>query len=264
MASKYLNLYSSAGGLYQSNMLGMSTPVTPGHYNYPFMGMGNRYTYQAGTPTRVVHDTLNNKYYGTQKQSDLIKGLQDSIKRVEGQLSRKGETSYSNGWMGSLNSSYRNYSAADRKEQNARLKQQQQYLKNIQGGMYKQEANTFFDSYNDHTQGWNNVFTKRYNNEQQRIKNERITAQNVITKAKNEKIRARNIVIGKANVRNQKIKDMNNQMQNNQPNQQVTGPSYNYTSPTSTANEVNTGLASEKTQNRKKANAILVDNGLNI
>jgi hypothetical protein len=245
-------------------MLGMKTPVTPGHYNYPFMGMGNRYSYQSGTPTKVVHDTLNNKYYGTQRQADLVKGLEDSIKRTQGQLGRKSETSYSTGWMGSLNTSTRYYTAKDRKEQNARLKQQQQYLKNIQGGMYKQEANTFFDSYNDHTQGWNNVFTKRYNNEQQRIRNERTAAQNVITKAKNEKIKARNKVIGKANVRNQKIKDMNAQMENNQLNQQATANTLSYNVGPSTKLEINTGLASEKTQNRKKANAVLADNGLNI
>jgi hypothetical protein len=243
-------------------MFGSSTPYNPNAFMWGGTP-GNVYV-AGGEANKVVHDTLNNKYYGTQKQSDLIKGLQDSIKRTQGQLDKDFETRYGTGWMGSLTTSTYRYTAADRKAQNASLKQQQGYLKNIQGGMYKQEANTFFDSYNDHTQGWNNVFTKRYNNEQQRIRNERITAQNVITKAKNEKIKARNKVIGKTNVRNAKIKDMNNQLQKNQPNQQVAGPSYNATSPTSTASEVNTGLASEKTKNRSKANAVLVDNGLNI
>ena len=262
MASTYLNLYNNATSLRQSGMFGSSTPYNPNAFMWGGTP-GNVYV-AGGQANKVVHDTLNNKYYGTQKQSDLIKGLEDSIKRTQGQLGREGETSYSSGWMGSLNSTYRRYTAKDRQEQNARIKQQQQYLKNVQGGMYKQEANTFFDSYDDHTQGWNNVFTRRYNNEQQRIKNERTAAQNVITKAKNEKIRARNKVIGKANVRNEKIKDMNNQMEKNQSNQQGTGSSLSYNVGPSTNLEINTGLASEKTKNRSKSNAVLKDNGLNI
>ena len=255
MASTYLNLYNNATSLRQRGMFGTSSPYNPNGFGWGGTP-GNVYV-AGGQANKVVHDTLNNKYYGTQKQSDLVKGLEESIKRTQGQLSRKGETSYSTGWMGSLNSTYRNYSAKDRAEQNARIKQQQSYLDNINKGMYKQEANTFFDSYNDHTQGWNNVFTRRYNNTKQE-------EQNAITRAKNEKIKARNKVIAKANVRTDQIKKTNVQMEKNQQNQQAIGNAYSTTSPSTTANEVNTGLASEKTKNRSKANAILVDNGLNI
>ena len=262
MASTYLNLYNNATSLRQSGMFGTSSPYNPNAFMWGG-SPGNVYV-AGGEENKVVHDTLNNKYYGTQKQSDLVRGLEESIKRTQGQLSRRGETTYSSGWMGSLNSTYRNYTAKDRAEQNARIKQQQSYLDNINKGMYKQEANTFFDSYNDHTQGWNNVFTKRYNNEQQRIKNERIAAQNVITQAKNKKIRARNVKIGKANVRNETIKKTNNQLEKDQENQQATANTLSYNVGPSTKLEIGTGLASEKTKNRSKSNAVLKDNGLNI
>ena len=256
MASSYLNLYTGAGGYYGG--FGGNTLMPK-----PTIGT-QQGTYRSGTTQRVVHDKANNIYYGQQKQSDLIRGLQDSIARTQmGLKSPYASRVINSGTIFQQTQTYKR-SAQEIKAMNDQLARQQSYLKNIQGGMYKQEANTFFDSYNDHTQGWNNVFTKRYNNEQQRIRNERITAQNVITKAKNEKIRARNKVIGKANVRNQKIKDMNSQLEKDQANQQGTGSSLSYNVGPSTKLEVNTGLASEKTKNRSKANAILVDNGLNI
>lgn len=258
MASTYLDLYQSAGGLYQSNVLGMQSPYSPGGWSF---GTPHNVSYRPGEYQRVVHDTLNNKYYGTQKQSDLVKGLEDSIKRTQAQLNKDFETRYGTGWMGSLTTSTYRYTAADRKAQNASIKKQQQYLDNINNGMYKQEANTFFDSYDDHTQGWNNVFTKRYNNEQQRIKNEKTEAQNVITRAKNEKIRARNKKVGKMNLRSEKINKTNEELKQNQG---VTGSNLSYTVPSNNKLEINTGIASEDTKNRRTSNQVLKDNGLNI
>ena len=262
MASKYLDLYQGAGNYYVSNILGMESIAPAPSYGWGGFGQ-QRGTWRAGKTQKVVHDTLNNKYYGTQKQSDLVKGLEESIKRQQGYLQQGYETRHRNVWMGQQAYTYR-YTAADRRTQNKRIKDQQNYLKHINNGGYKQEANTFFDSYNDHTQGWNNVFTKRYNNEQQRIRNERVKAQNVITQAKNKKIRARNVKIGKANVRNETIKKTNNKLEKDQLNQQATANSLSYNVGPSTNLEIGTGLASEKTKNRSKANAILADNGLNI
>ena len=240
MASTYLNLYNNATSLRQSGMFGSSSPYNPNAFMWG--GTPQNVYVAGGEANKVVHDTLNNKYYGTQRQVDLIKGLEESIKRTQGQLDRQGETSYSTGWMGSLNSSYRKYSAQDRVDQNARIKRQQEYLDNINNGMYKQEANTFFDSYDDHTGGWNDVFKRRYDNS--------------VIEAKNVKTTARNEKITKLNQRNKRI--------NSELNQQDTTKSSAVASPISPKLEVNTGLASEKTKNRSKANAILVDNGLNI
>ena len=99
MASSYLDLYTGAGHLRQRGAMGSSSAYTPGGIGTP----QNVY-YQSGATTKVVHDTLNNKYYGTQSQSDLIKGLEESINRVQKQLTERGETRYSTGWMGALNS----------------------------------------------------------------------------------------------------------------------------------------------------------------
>ena len=256
MASTYLDLYTGAGGYYGGFGGNQLMPK-------PTIGV-QQGTYRAGQAQRVVHDTLNNKYYGTQTQDQLIKGLEDSITRNQTAVNNPWGTRIIN--SGTIFQQEQRYKKSGKEiaDLNKSIKNQQNYLKQINSGMYKQEANTFFDSYDDHTQGWNNVFTKRYNNEQQRIRNEKITAQNVITQAKNKKIKARNVQIGKANARNEKIKKTNNQLEKDQANQLGTGSSLSYNVGPSTNLEVNTGLASEKTKNRSKSNAILADNGLNI
>jgi len=184
MASSYLDLYQGAGGLRQRNILGMSSPYQRPQFSF---GTPQNVFYQAGQTQKVVHDQYNNKYYGTQKQSDLVKGLQDSIKRTQAQLNKDFETRYGTGWMGSLTTSTYKYTAADRKAQNAQLASQQQYLDNINNGMYKQESSTFFDSYDDHTGGWNNVFKRRKDNADTLVRNKKIQGENDLNEAKARK-----------------------------------------------------------------------------
>ena len=176
MSSSYLNLYSGAGGLYQSNVLGMESPYNPSS-NWIF-GTPQNVSYREGETQRVVHDKANNIYYGQQKQSDLIKGLQDSIKRTQDQLKAKTYTKYGTGWMGSLTTSTHHYTAADRKAQNDQIKQQQTYLKHIQNGGYKQEGSQFYESYDAYTGDWNNVFKRRKSNSDTLRRNEKITEEN--------------------------------------------------------------------------------------
>jgi hypothetical protein len=208
MASKYLNLYSGAGGLRQRNILGMSSPYQRPQFSF---GTPQNVFYQSGAVTKVVHDTLNNRFYGQAKQSDVIKGLQDSIKRVQGQLGRRGETSYTTGWMGSLNSTYRNYSAKDRVEQRARLKKQQGYLKHVQSGGYSQgpHGNKFFESYDAHTSAYNNIYQRTYNNKIQGQRNARIRTENARKQREHaaavERNRLQDIENAKIQRRNQKI-----------------------------------------------------------
>jgi len=189
MASSYLDLYSGAGGLYQSNVLGMESPYTPGGF---MIGTPQNVSYRPGETTRVVHDTANNMYYGEQTQADLVKGLTDSIARINEQLKTPGETRYSNGWMGALNSQYYRYTDEDRVAQNNLLKQQQDYLNHINNGGYKQEMDQFFDSYDAYTGDWNNVFTKRKSNADTLRRNEQITEENAVRdrKAKEENTKA--------------------------------------------------------------------------
>ena len=244
MASKYLDLY--------------------GNYEVKTWQRNNNvYRSPVSEAARVVHDTVNNKYYGMDSQSAIVSGLTNAIKNSEKLVDAKYGTRQVRNARGYRDERYA-YSAAEKKQHKQQLANQQKYLEQINNGMYKQEANTFFDSYDAYTQDWNNLFTKRYNNEQVRLKNEKIEAQNVVTRDKNEKIRARNKRVGKANLRTDKIKKMNNELEKDQSNQQGTGSSLSYNVGPSTKLEINTGLNSEKTQNRKKANAVLADNGLNI
>ena len=192
MSSSYLNLYSGAGGLYQSNMLGMQSPYNPSS-NWIF-GTPQNVSYQPGAVTKVVHDKYNNMYYGQTKQSDIVKGLQDSIKRIQGQLGRESETVYSNGWMGSLNTTTRYYSAEDRKQQNDSIARLTKDLKHVQNGGYKQEGNQFFKSYDAHTGDWNNVFKRRKSNADQKEKNRLQEIENEKTRIRNKKIEGENQV----------------------------------------------------------------------
>ena len=190
MASSYLNLYSGAGGLYQSNVLGMATPYNPSS-NWIF-GTPQNVSYRAGETQRVVHDKANNIYYGQQKQSDLVKGLQDSIKRTQAKLNTDYETRYGSGWMGSLTSSTYRFTAADRKAQKEQIKQQQSYLKHIQNGGYKQEGSQFYESYDAYTGDWNNVFKRRKSNADQKEANRLQEIENEKTRIRNKKIEGQN------------------------------------------------------------------------
>ena len=67
MASSYLDLYTGAGGYYGGFGGNQLMPK-------PIFGT-QQGTYRSGTTQRVVHDTLNNKYYGTQTQKALLKVL---------------------------------------------------------------------------------------------------------------------------------------------------------------------------------------------
>jgi hypothetical protein len=240
MASKYLDLY----GNYEVKTWDRNSNV----YRSP-----------VSEAARVVHDTVNNKYYGMDSQSAIVSGLTNAIKNSEKLVNSATGQRFERGARGGGKYVSYTYSAAEKRQHNQQLANQQKYLEQINNGMYKQEANTFFDSYDAYTQDWNNLFTKRYNNEQVRLKNEKI-----VTRDKNEKIRARNKRVGKANLRTDKIKKMNNELEKDQSNQQGTGSSLSYNVGPSTKLEINTGLNSEKTQNRKKSNAVLADNGLNI
>jgi hypothetical protein len=193
MASTYLDLY----GNYEVKTWDRNSEV----YRSP-----------VSEAARVVHDTVNNKYYGMNSQADIVNGLNNAIKNSQELVNSATGQRFERGARGGGKYVSYNYSAAEKNQQRQQLSNQQKYLENINNGMYKQEANTFFDSYDAYTQDWNNIFTKRYNNEQVRLKNERTAAQNVITRDKNVKIRARNKRIGKANLRNDRIKDMNNEI----------------------------------------------------
>ena len=167
----------------------MESPYTRPQF---YMGTPQNVSYRAGETQRVVHDKANNIYYGQQKQSDLVKGLTDSIARLSGKLKERGETRYSNGWMGSLNSSYYRYTAADRKQQNDLIKQQQNYLNHINNGGYKQEGSQFYESYDAYTGDWNNVFNRRKSNADQKEANRLQEIQNEKTRVRNKKIEGQN------------------------------------------------------------------------
>ena len=240
MASSYLDLYTGAGHMRQGGSMGSSTAYNPGNFQ---IGTPQNIYWQAGDTQKVVHDQANNKYYGTQSQADLTKGLTESLARLQSELDKGGKSSWQTGWFG--NSGQMQFNKFDSKtiaNQNAQIASQQKYLDQINNGMYKQEGNQFFDSYDDHTGGWNNVFKKRYDNSV-------IDAKNVKTTARNEK-----------------IADINerNKRKNSDINQGDATKSKAIASPITPKLEVNTGMASETTKNRKKVNAILVDNGLNI
>ena len=150
--------------------------------------------------------------------------------------------------------------AQDITDKNNLIKSQQDYLKHINDGGYKQEANTFFDSYDAHTTGWNNVFTRRYNNQvmedrnaKQREANVGIKAQNELTKAKNEKTKAKN-------ERNKRMEDRNNRLEG-ELNQGLTAGNKSVALPKSSKLTINTGMGVEAT---KLSDALLKDNGLSL
>ena len=177
MASSYLDLYTGAGHLRQSGAMGSSTA-----YNNTGWGTSTGVYWQAGANQKVVHDQANNKYYGIQSQSDLTKGLTDSIARLQAELDKGGRNSWRQGWFGNNGSmQFNKFDAKMIADQNAQITSQQKYLDNINNGMYKQEKSTFFDSYDDWTGDWNNVFNARR-------RNTKIEGMNQETEAKNNKM----------------------------------------------------------------------------
>ena len=190
MASSYLDLYQGAGGFYIRNILGMETRAPAPTYGWGGFGQ-QRGTYRAGATQKVVHDKANNIYYGQQKQADLVKGLQDSIARTQAQLTKHHETRYRQGWGGQQAYTYR-YTSADRAQQKQQIANQQNYLKHINNGGYKQEGNKFYESYDAYTGDWNNVFNKRKSNADQKEANRLQEIQNEKTRVRNKKIEGQN------------------------------------------------------------------------
>jgi len=210
MASSYLDLYTTEGGIAYGGALGSSTFVKQSDYRPPTYGQNTQNMgWQAGENQRVVHDTLNNKYYGTQDKDTLTQGLTDSIARLQGQLEKGGQDVWKSNWLGHGGGfEFNNFTATQTAERNATLKSQQSYLANI--GNYKQEGNQFFDSYDAYTGDYDNIYQRNYNNTQQASKNKEIAAANAIKEKENaaqrEKNRLQIIENDKTAARNQKIK----------------------------------------------------------
>lgn len=112
--------------------------------------------------------------------------------------------------------------------------------------MYKQESSTFFDSYDDWTGDWNNLFKRRYDNTQ--------------TKEKNRLQEIENAKILKQNERNQRISDRN-QRENTDIYQGDATKSKAKALGISPNTDINTGMSTEAT---KLSKALLKDNGLSI
>ena len=211
MASTYLNLYQNSARLVTPGFQGSSSSQSFDNYNpHAFQGIGGGKspTYVNGSQEKVVHDTLNNKYYGTQKQSTLVGGINASIARLQKHLSQGRQAVASNYYWGGQGGGYnmQNLTAQDRVDKTNQIKSQQSYLNHINNGGYKQEANTFFDSYDAYTGDYNNIYTRNYNNAQQTAKNKVTAANNAAQKEKN---RLQVIENDKTASRNQKIKGEN-------------------------------------------------------
>jgi len=182
MASSYLDLYSET-----------RYDGTPGMYGGP------RAT---TTPQRVVHDKYNNMYYGTQKQDDLTRGLQSQVDSLTARIKNGRETRYDGTptiWGGPRPFTY-TFTEKDIAQFNTSLKESQNYLNHIKGGGYKQEASTFFDSYDAYTGDWNNVFARRKSNSDTLRRNEKITEENDVrnNKAKQQDTKVATGSIAKA------------------------------------------------------------------
>ena len=182
MASSYLDLYTGTGGYY--NQFGARMPK-------PAIGV-QQGTYRAGQTERVVHDKYNNIYYGQQTQDQLIKGLQDAIARSQASVKNPWETRVIN--QGTIFQQEQRYkkSAQEIADMNTAIKNQQSYLKHIQGGGYKQESNQYYESYDAYTGDWNNVFSRRKSNADQTEKNRLQEIENEKTRVRNKKIEGQN------------------------------------------------------------------------
>ena len=159
--------------------------------------------------SQVVHDKLNNVYYGVHSQADTVKYLTQAIGQSQ-QL-----VNATHGFRDVRNArGYRKeryaYSAAEKSQHQQQLANQQKYLSNINNGGYRQEANTFFDSYDAYTQDYNNIYQRNYNNTEQEKRNTKIRADNARKQKEYEAAVERNrlqaIENDKTAARNQKIK----------------------------------------------------------
>ena len=176
MASSYLDLYTGAGHMRQGGAMGSSTAYNPGNFQ---IGTPQNIYWQAGDTQKVVHDQANNKYYGTQSQADLTKGLTESLARLQEELDKGGKGVFQGGWMGNGGSmQFKDFDAKMIADQNAQITSQQNYLDQINNGMYTQEKDTFFDSYDDWTGDWDNVFNARRKNTKIEGMNQEATAKN--------------------------------------------------------------------------------------
>jgi hypothetical protein len=167
MASSYIDLYTSAGGYYDQF----------GQQVYkPTIGT-QQGTYKAGTTQRVVHDTANDKYYGTQSLDSLTKGLQNAITRNEAKLKAGGTTNVVNAGTTFQREEFNRYDSAEIKAMNDSIANQQKYIDSL-NNKYVQEESTFFDSYDAYTGDWNNVFARRKSNADTEIRNKKIQGEN--------------------------------------------------------------------------------------
>jgi hypothetical protein len=184
MSSSYLDLYQGAGHMRKSGAMGSSSAYNPNSYGF---GTPQNVFWQSGANQKVVHDNYNDKYYGTQSQSDLTKGLTDSLARLQSELDKGGSQGWQQGWFGSGGSmQFNKFDSKAIAAQNEKIASQQSYLDNINNGMYAQEASTFFDSYDDWGGDWNNVFARRKSNSDTEIRNKKIQGENAasVNKAK--------------------------------------------------------------------------------
>jgi hypothetical protein len=110
--------------------------------------------------------------------------------------------------MGQEAYTYR-YTAADRAAEKRQIANERSYLNHIRGGNYAQEGNDFFKSYDAHTQGWNNVFTGRYNNKVMTDRNNKQKAANARMAERNRQMDARN---RQQEARNKVIESRNNKV----------------------------------------------------
>ena len=148
---------------------------TPGQW----MGIGGRAPrYQSGSQQSVVHDTLNNQYYGTQSFDQITKGLTDNIARTQAKLAKGYDyRTYAKDTMWERQERY-NYSAKDKQNLSKSISNQQKYLSSITKDNYTKEADTYFDSYEAYTQDYNNIYQRTYNNSVQAERNKATTARN--------------------------------------------------------------------------------------
>jgi len=186
MASKYLkNFYQDDGYYYTSNTLGMKQPVnyTPGQ----FTGIGGQTpSWQAGDSHSTVHDTLNNKYYGTQSFEDITKGLQRQIERTQERL----DSGYVNRTVnaGTMWERHEKSKLSDKeiKTMTDSITSNQDYLNTITKDNYTQEEDTFFDSYETYTQDYDNLYERRHSNAIQEKKNRQTARRNQTIKGEND------------------------------------------------------------------------------
>ena len=173
MASSYLTLY----GNYEKKTWDRNSNV----YRSP-----------VDQASQVVHDQVNNIYYGIHSQADTVKYLTNAVAQSQKLVNSATGQRFESGARGGGKYVSYNYSTAEKNQQKQQLANQQKYLSHINNGGYKQEANTFFDSYDAYTNDWNNVFVGRKNNADAEARNAKQRAENEATLARNKKIEGEN------------------------------------------------------------------------